>query len=155
MIKPNKMLAIGMASLLSCIMATAAQAQQVVNGPTTTIKLPTQASQAGGGMDFAHAKPMPLPAARAFAPSQAEAMRNALEPAAIFGQPGVSEGAPGTGEQSPIQLVAPQDLQQEGGIEPEEFGTSGQPYTTAQVNAYGDVTTNTIRSVLPASFGLK
>ncbi len=143
MTKVKKMLAIGVASMLSCIVATAAEAQQVtVNGPTTTIRLPTQASQGGGGMDFAHAKPMPLPAARAFAPSQAEAMRNALEPAAIFGQPGVSEGEPGTGEQSPIQLVAPQDLAQGGGVEPEEFGTSGQPYTTAQVNAYGDLTVN-------------
>jgi hypothetical protein len=156
MIKPDKMLAIGVASLLSCILAIAADAQQVtVNGPTATIKSPAQASQAGGGIDFAHAKPMPLPAARAFAPSQAEAMRNALEPAAIFGQPGISEGKPGTGEQSPIQLVAPQDLPQGSGVEPEEFGTSGQPYTTSRVNAYGDATTTTIHLVLLESFGLK
>jgi V8-like Glu-specific endopeptidase len=143
MTKLDKMLAVGLASVFCGIVATAAEAQQVtVSGPTTTFRLSAQASQAGGGIDFAHAKAMPLPAARALPPSQGEAMRQALEPGAIFGQSGASDGAPGTGEQFPVQLVAPQDLQQEGGVEPEEFGTSGQPYTTARVNAYGDLTTN-------------
>jgi V8-like Glu-specific endopeptidase len=144
MTKLNRILAAGVAGVLCGIMTTAAESQQVtVSGPTTTFRLPTQASQAGGGIDFAHAKPMPLPAARALPPSQGEAIRNALEPGAIFGQSGASEGAPGTGEQFPVQLVAPQDLSQiGGGVEPEEFGTSGQPYTTSEVNAYGDATVN-------------
>src|SRR6516225_10458024 len=109
MTKLNRILAAGVAGVLCGIMTTAAESQQVtVSGPTTTFRLPTQASQAGGGIDFAHAKPMPLPAARALPPSQGEAIRNALEPGAIFGQSGASEGAPGTGEQFQVQLVAPQ-----------------------------------------------
>ena len=143
MVNFDKMLAISIAGMLSCVVATAAQSQQVtVNGPTTTFRLPAQASQAGRSIDFASAKPIPLPMAHAAPPSQAEAMRNALEPGAVFGYPGVSEGEPGTGEQFPVRLLAPQNLPQGGGVESEEFGTSGQPYTTNQVNALGDLTVN-------------
>jgi hypothetical protein len=46
----------------------------------------------------------------------------------------------GTGQENPVQLVAPQKIPPETGIEPEEFGTSGQPYTTSEVNAYYDLT---------------
>jgi V8-like Glu-specific endopeptidase len=143
MINLKRILAIGVASVLSFIVAHPGQSQQVtVSGPTTTIRLPAQTNQAGGGIDFAHANAMPLPAARVVPPSQTEAARQALEPGAIFGNSGVSVGEPGSGEMSPVQLLAPQELPQAGGVEPEEFGTSGQPYTTSQVNALGDLTVN-------------
>jgi hypothetical protein len=142
MIKITKMLAVGAASVLSCIAPTAGQCQVTVNGPTTTMRSPAQAGQAVAGIDFARARPMPLPVARAVPPSQGEAIRSALEPGAVFGQSGALEGEPGTGKQFPVQLPASQDLQQRGGVEPEEFGTSGQPYTTNQVNVLGDLTVN-------------
>ena len=138
--KTNRMVAVGAASVIGCIMATAAQSQVTTAGLVTTITLPNQTSQAAGGIDFANAKPMPLPAARTLPPSQTEAIRAARDPAELFGQSGAAEGEPGNGEKNPIQLRAPQDIPT--GVEPEEFGTSGQVYTTSQANALGDLTVN-------------
>ena len=139
----QKMAAVGVASVLSCVIATtAAQSQVRINGSTATFALPNQTNQAARGMDFANAKPMVLPAARTLPPAQAQAIASALDPLQVFGAPGAEEGDPGTGELNQVQLVAPQDVPQGSGIEPEEFGTSAQPFTTSEVNAIGDLTVN-------------
>jgi hypothetical protein len=139
----HKMAAVGAASVLSCVLAaTAAQSQVRINGSTATLALPSQTSQLVRGIDFANAKPMALPAARTLPPSQAKAIASALDPLQVFGAPGAVEGDPGSGQQSPVRLLAPQDVPQGSGIEPEEFGTSAQPFTTSQVNALGDLTVN-------------
>jgi len=58
----------------------------------------------------------------------------------IFGQPGLEPGSPGNGQQNPVNLPTPQLIPPKSEVIPEEFGTSGQPYTTSQVDAYGDAT---------------
>ena len=139
----QKMAAVGAASVLSCVIATtAAQSQVRINGSTATFALPNQTNQAARGMDFANAKPMVIPAARTLPPAQAQAIASALDPLQVFGAPGAEEGDPGTGQLNQVQLVAPQDVPQGSGIEPEEFGTSAQPFTTSEVNAIGDLTVN-------------
>jgi hypothetical protein len=122
-------------------MATAAQSQ-VSAGAVTTISSPRQVSAPGAGIDFAHARAMPMPAARTLPPSALAAVRNAMDPALVFGQPGSSSGGEGDGLESPVQLVPAQDLHHGRGVEPEEFGTPGQPYTTSEANAFGDYTAN-------------
>jgi len=141
--KIQKIAAVGAASVLSCVVAATAQAQVRTNGAMTTMALPGQTSQlAAAQIDFANAKPMLMPVAKGEAPSPAKAMASALDPLEVFGLPGAEDGDVGTGEQNPVQLVAPKDVPQDAGIEPDEFGTSAQPFTTSQVNASGDLTVN-------------
>ena len=138
----HKIAAVGAASVLSCVVAATAQAQVRTSGGMTTLALPSQNSQLGAQIDFAHAKPMKMPAASGQALSPAKAMASGLDPLEIFGLPGAEDGGAGTGEQNPVQLVAKQDVPEGSGIEPEEFGTSAQPFTTSQVNASGNLTIN-------------
>lgn len=129
--------------LLASIVATQSLAQQV-QGPTTAIAVP--GTPAGGGIDFAHAKAMPLPAANIPPPSPATAYQPAPSLQQVFGPPGVSVGAPGDGKQNPVILVPPRDiLEPQGAIPqgaapqgaiPQEFGTSGQPNTTSMATAF-------------------
>src|SRR6202000_616241 len=91
-------------------------------------------------IDFANARPMPMPMAKGAGPSPAKAMARALDPLQVLGLPGGEDGDVGTGEQNPVQLVAPKDIPQDAGIEPDEYGTSVQPFTTSQGNASGDLT---------------
>jgi V8-like Glu-specific endopeptidase len=139
----HKIAAVGVASVLSCVLAaTNAQSQVRTNGVTTSLVMPGQSSQLAGEIDFAKAKPMVMPAATALPPSPAKAMASALDPLEVFGLPGAEDGGSGTGEQNPVQLVAEQDIPQGSGIEPDEFGTSAQPFTTSEVNAIGNLTVN-------------
>jgi hypothetical protein len=141
--KIQKIAAVGAASVLGCVVAATAQAQVRSNGAMTTLALPGQTSQLGSAqIDFANAKPMLMPVAKGEAPSPAKAMASALDPLQVFGLPGGEDGNVGTGEQNPVQLVAPKDIPQDAGIEPDEYGTSAQPFTTSQVNASGDLTVN-------------
>jgi hypothetical protein len=145
-----------MAALLGCIMTTSVQAQVKVEGAATTVAVQgnsgsflSQASPLSGGIDFQNAKPMPLPAASAAPPSDAvaaAAIGGIPKLGQLLGQSGGEPGSPGNGVRHPVQLLAPQDIPQSG-IEPEDYGTGGlgapgQPYTTSEVNAYGDLTVN-------------
>jgi hypothetical protein len=85
---------------------------------------------------------MALPAGRTLPPTPAKAIANALDPLQVFGAAGAEYGNPGTGERHSAQLVTPQDIPRGSPIEPEEFGTSAQPFTTSQANAFGDLTVN-------------
>ena len=143
MMKINQVATLGVASALGCILAaTTVQAQVRISGSTATFALPKQGSQAAPAVDFANAKPMALPVGRLPLPSQAKAIANALDPLEVFGDSGGEEGSPGTGELHSVQLVAAQDVPEGAAVEPEEFGTSGHPFTTNEVNAWNDLTVN-------------
>jgi V8-like Glu-specific endopeptidase len=81
--------------------------------------------------DFVNSRPMPLPLAAGpidMVPSSQD-----------FGTPGFSEGAVGNGQTSPITLPLPtisDDVGNMEGPEPEEFGTSHQPFSTARADLF-------------------
>lgn len=122
---------------LGSLIATSALAQQIrTHGGVTQITLPERAQQVAA-IDFKNAKPMPLPRPVVAPPSMLDSLMYNARPA--LGVPGVAQGGAGDGRQRPVQLVAPIDLSQTG-VQPQEFGSSNQPYTTSQVNAYGNNT---------------
>ena len=93
--------------------------------------------------DYQNAKPMALPLSSRAPKTVLEALRDAVSPTQLFGFPGFSPGAVGTGKQRPIQLAPAKTIlpaTSGDGLTPEEFGTSSIPYTTSQVNASGDYT---------------
>ena len=81
--------------------------------------------------DFVNARPMPLPLAAGpidLVPSLQD-----------LGTPGFSEGAVGNGQTSPITLPLPTISDHDGdmeGPEPDEFGTSHQPFSTARADLF-------------------
>ncbi|MDY7804106.1 trypsin-like serine peptidase [Burkholderia stagnalis] len=122
---------------LGSLLATGALAQQIrTHGAVTQITLPERALQVAA-IDFKNAKPMPLPRPITAPASMLDSLMYNARPA--LGVPGFAQGGAGDGKQRPVQLVAPIDLSQTG-VQPQEFGTSNQPYTTSQVNAYGNNT---------------
>ncbi|KAB0639576.1 hypothetical protein DF021_34375 [Burkholderia stagnalis] len=122
---------------LGSLLASGALAQQIrTHGAVTQITLPERALQVAA-IDFKNAKPMPLPRPITAPASMLDSLMYNARPA--LGVPGFAQGGAGDGKQRPVQLVAPIDLSQTG-VQPQEFGTSNQPYTTSQVNAYGNNT---------------
>ena len=121
---------------VTALTATAAYAQVRQVGPLTVYTAP-QSAQTTSTVDFANAKPMPLPAATALPPSAADAIRQARDPLLIFGLPGASPGEDGSGIETPVELAAPQEIV-DNGAQPEEFGTSGQPFTTSRAKLQSD-----------------
>ncbi len=126
--------------MFECVLATAATAQVTVNGRIATYVVPP--ARAGSGIDYANAKPLPLPLPRANIPpiSQSEAIRKAPDPLMLFGSPKVLPGSVGSGKEDPIQLAPPKQIQQGDHVIPYEFGTAGLPYTTSRVNAIDHLT---------------
>ena len=129
------------AMLLASALAQSANAQVTTGGPTTTFKGTT--GPAGSSLDYQNAKPMPLPKTRQPAPTGSDALRGAANPSTVFGNPGVSPGADGNGVENPEQLAPGKNIpqgSQGSGVSPQDFGTSGQPFSTAEVNVYGNQT---------------
>nr|WP_088511599.1 trypsin-like serine protease [Burkholderia ubonensis] len=119
------------------LISTGAVAQQITaKGEVTQVTLPEHGLQVAA-IDFKNALPMPLPRPVVAPPSVMDALMYNARPA--LGVPGYARGGTGDGKQRPVQLVAPVDLSQ-AGVQPQEFGSSNQPYTTSQVNANGDNT---------------
>jgi V8-like Glu-specific endopeptidase len=122
--------------LLASVAAIGATTESVFAGGTTT------ASRVQSGLapvDFANAKPMPLPRSS----TTANLAQLAKPPAVAFGPPGVSPGGQGSGIQSPVQLSKPAFIGEAAtpsAVIKEEGGTGGIPYTTSQVKAVGDNT---------------
>lgn len=105
----------------------AAAAQGVTFSPANTGKNGVDA--AGAAVDFKNAKPLNLPHANAPAgPSSAA-------PTTPQGKPGKTDGFVGDGQTSSEQ-IAPADSfeSQDSGAQPQQYGTSGQVYTTSRVN---------------------
>jgi V8-like Glu-specific endopeptidase len=90
--------------------------------------------------DFVNARPMPLP----LAPGPIDM----VSPSENLGTSGFSEGARGNGESNPITLPLPRISEEEGDIEgpePDEFGTSNLPFSTARA----DLSTGTTNTQYP------
>jgi hypothetical protein len=137
-VKIKRVIAVAAAGLIGCMMAGRAQSEVRVEGPVTTLTLPSGAGTSAGAIDFAHAKPMPLPASRRLPPSS---QRNPVDLTDLFGPPRVSLGGVGSGVEDPVQLVQPSDVSDAVPVPPPEFGSALQPYTTSRVNAKGNATT--------------
>lgn len=138
------------AGVLALIVATQASAQSTGGSSGNAVApSPTQASPAAPAsakapaFDYQNTPAAPLPQANRAPPTGLDAEREAVNPSAIFGSPGFSPGAAGSGQTNPIQLAPAKTIlpsSGEGGLAPEEFGTAGLPYTTSQANASGDQT---------------
>jgi len=108
------------ASAASCGFAAHASA-----APASAVSL--QAVQTGFGVvDYANAKPMPMPMARS-APGKAGSQKVARP-----GAPGVALGKAGTGQGTAVQLFTGKPNRGAPGVQPQQTGTSGQPFTTSR-----------------------
>ncbi len=125
-------------SLIGSALAAGASAQVTKTGAITHFTQSGQAAQMSS-IDFAHAQAMPLPTPAMQPPSMAEGL---LQAPVHTGTPGSAPGGQGSGQRALIQLAPASALSsQDGGVSPQEFGTSGQPFTTNRTNASGDNTT--------------
>ncbi|MFM0069239.1 trypsin-like serine peptidase [Paraburkholderia aspalathi] len=125
--------------LLGLTASICANAQQIsALGPVTHLVVPDQSGQAAGGIDFENAKPVPLPDPGIAPPTQTESLLNA--PARSQGAAGSAAGGSGNGRQKPVQLPKPRSAASQDQVAPQEFGSSGQPFTTNRVDAAGDNT---------------
>jgi hypothetical protein len=120
-------------AVCGCVLATAAIAQVTENRLVATFTAP--AARAGASIDYANAKPMPIPLAQIPPDSQPSVTPVAPHPMMLFCDPRVSRASIGNGEENPIQLAPPRQLSQQGLLQPREFGTQNLPYTTSRVNA--------------------
>ena len=124
-------------SLIGSALAASAGAQVRTLGRVTSFTEPAHAAQMSS-IDFAHAQAMPMPTPAIQPPSMSDAM---LQTPVPMGTPGSSPGGHGDGVRSPIQLAPTSSVGSQDQVSPQEFGTSGQPFTTNRVNAAGDNTT--------------
>ncbi|HSI61213.1 MAG TPA: trypsin-like serine protease [Ideonella sp.] len=112
-------------------------AAHAVAAPDATVSL--QAVPAGTGIvDYANAKPLPLPMARR-APSKASTAVSLAFKVKRPGSPGVVAGKAGTGQEAPVRLFTgkPNRGVSAGGVQPEQTGLAGQPFTTSRANIEG------------------
>lgn len=103
----------------------------------------TVAGPGGGGspVDFAAAKPLPLPQATVAPDTLAAALAAPIP--AFAGPAGATSGAVGDGKTHPVLLPVNKALRDSEGIAPAQFGSSNQPFTTARADAYSlKVTSN-------------
>jgi len=124
--------------IVSAIVACFATASAFAGGGVVAIKAPS--GSAGGAIDYANAKPIPLPQSLSQPSSQLDSLLDAQAAgAAAAGPSGFYPGAAGTGKLSPLTLPAPAsalDVSEDGGVTPQEYGTSKQVYTTSRTNNY-------------------
>ena len=131
----------GLVAVIALGIATSSFGQQLKNrGAVVELNTPDQASQAAAGLDFANAKAMPIPDAGVRPPSASESLLQA--PNINLGPSGSSAGGAGSGKQAAVRLApeAINSINQQDQLEPQEFGTSTQVFTTSRVNALGDNT---------------
>lgn len=113
--------------------------------PIAAIAQTISAPGMGGdkAIDYANAKPMALPTAASAPPSLVDVLLSGRARGDDTGEPAVTPGRPGNGRKSPVRLAAPAALPAsggDGGATSQEFGTSGQTYTTSRVNLFNDFT---------------
>ena len=107
--------------------STPPQKNVMTAGQVTIYTAPADELAATSLADIANAKPMPLPQAnmRPLGPDgDAETVPR--------GKTGFSPGKEGNGQLAPVAV--PEENVDDDGTEPEEFGTSNHPYSTARVN---------------------
>ncbi len=103
----------------------------------TSLTLPRSAAQAGANtIDYVNAQAMDLPRAPAPSPAEAEDdLINTLISPQDMGEPGSSEGGVGNGIETPVFLGTPNAQASDAlEVEPQEFGTSNQPFSTARAD---------------------
>lgn len=133
--------------------ALAQQPNVTLKGGNAIYSVPTADRRAPNLTSIGDAQAMPLPTVDQ---SPMDLVGEALRQpdAAPMGKPGYSPGAPGNGLQSPMQLPLEQDdvtselfLEEGSGVEPQEFGTGGVPFTTSRV----DTVVNNLSRTYPYS----
>lgn len=131
---------VGISLVGSCV-AMGATAQQVRTvGAISQIVVPAVAAQAADTIDFAHARPMPLPNPGMAAPALADAL---LQAPVRLGAPAYAPGGMGDGKRAPVRLAPSSSASAVSGqdqVSPQEFGTSNQVFTTNRADALGDNT---------------
>ncbi len=144
---------VGAAAACAFVTAGPALAQQAstTGGGVVSVSAPAE-GRAAAGPDFARAKPMTLPAPRGATAAPTSAGKAATP--TFPGAPGFSPGSLGSGAPTPVRVAPAAPLAPEGGVTPQSgaasqagavaprsFGTSQQPFTTAQAAALGNNTT--------------
>ncbi len=126
-----------------------AEPQQIgVKGGVSIYSVPAREQQSTRVNDIALATPMPLPMVtlHPIAPMLLEPTTQGLAACDLSGTPGFVEGKSGTGAVSnalaPLEMLSvwdgALDSALDGEINPEAFGTSRQPFTTARVDTAGN-----------------
>lgn len=108
---------------LAAVAASGAQAQ-VRDGKTVYINTRGPAS-----VDYANAKPFPLPRNTSSPKGQAELLNEAA--AADAGPSIVVPGGEGDGKRSPTKLPRTKFFDENDGVAPQEYGSANHPYTTS------------------------
>lgn len=118
----------------ACILATPASAQVLTSpdGQLTGI-----VARHVGTIDYANAKPTPLPQSPTAPPSLTQGLVAAEAAGAQPGTPGSTSGKVGSGTLTPVKLFTPKEAPT---VSPQEYGTTNQVFTTSRVNANGDFT---------------
>jgi V8-like Glu-specific endopeptidase len=141
--------------LFSCVMimglghqAFAARPEITTEG-TTTAFTPSVTGKSGDPIDYANARPTPLPLNRTYSAARAKAdiVRALTAPAPFLGSAGSEKGSAGTGEQKPVTLVPAVKETSNDSPTPFDYGTSNLPFSTARV----DLTNLKLTSYFPYS----
>jgi V8-like Glu-specific endopeptidase len=117
--------------LLGCV-STLAVSQAFAQGGAV-VTAPGMGNQ--NGIDYANARPMALPQSPVAPASLLEVLLSRNAAGADTGPPSVSPGRKGNGATSPVRLAPAKMLPAvDGGVQSEQFGSSGHPFTTARAN---------------------
>ena len=139
--------------LFGCVMvlglvsqAFAVQSGITTDG-TTTAFTPTITTRANDTIDYANARPAPLPLNRAYSAARAKAdmVRALTAPAPFVGPSGGEPGGAGTGEQKPVILAPALAERSSDAHVPRDSGTSGLPFSTERA----DLSSVTLTSYYP------
>jgi V8-like Glu-specific endopeptidase len=145
----NKHLARVAFTLVGCALSAAVLAAQPgvqQKGAITSIHFPDHATQmARDPVDYVNAKPMALPIATNYSPEVARAeLIGLLSSVAASGrQPGFSRGQVGNGQEHPVFLGRPANSADDGGVSPQEWGTSNLPFSTERADGFTGTTNKT------------
>jgi V8-like Glu-specific endopeptidase len=120
---------------LLCAAIGLAIASNAMAGGSAATQSPSVQPQSAASIDFANAIPMPLPknpnSSSGFAPQVAPQ---------FTGVPGFSAGGSGDGEKSPTFVPKSNFIEEDNSISSQDFGATNHPFSTAQVNAFGNQT---------------
>jgi V8-like Glu-specific endopeptidase len=128
--------------------ALAAQPGVKQNGAITSISFADAATQlAHDSMDYVNARPKALPIASNFSPETARAELIGLL-SSVAGtpgkKPGFVRGQVGDGQEHPMFLGTPaKNSADDGGVSPQEFGTSNLPFSTSRADGQTGTTNKT------------
>jgi len=115
--------------------ALAAQPEVKIEGSTAAFT-PSAPETSGDRLDYANARPAPLPGNRTYTAARAKAdlIRALTAPSRPSGTSGSEPGSIGTGEQTPTMLVPARKESASVRPSPRDYGTSGLPFSTARVD---------------------